>query len=203
MKIIGITGGAGSGKSYVCDMIRKHFPYPVVDSDCTAKELMEPGMAAYEAVVGEFGPEILCEDATIDRNALAEIVFHDKERLERLNALTHPVTIAEIRKRLHEYEKQGCAIACVESALAQKAGYRDFCDELWLVYASDTERAERLYKKRGYSPEKIADVMRSQASTAEMLATCDRVLMNDIAGNEDDIYRQLRFFFRLYDPTLI
>lgn len=191
MKVIGITGGAGSGKSYVSQCIREHFGYPVIDSDSVARELMEPGQKAYMEVVREFGSEILCEDGTIDRKKLAVIVFNDSEKLELLNRLTHPVTIDTILERIRAYEAQGLPVVFVESALADKAGYRGFCDELWLVHASEEVRAERLRRTRGYSDEKIEQVMSNQSTMEELLRCCTKTIRNDGYDNDSELLEQL------------
>ncbi len=191
MKVIGITGGAGSGKSYVSQCIREHFGYPVIDSDSVARELMEPGGRAYMEVVDEFGTDILYEDGTINRGMLASIVFNDSEKLELLNRLTHPVTIATILDMIRDYEVQGLPVVFVESALADKAGYRSFCDELWLVHASEEVRAERLKRTRGYSDEKIQQVMSSQSTMEELLMCCARTIRNDENDNDSELLEQL------------
>ncbi len=179
MKVIGLTGGAGSGKSYVSQCIQSVFHLPVIDSDTVAKELMKPGEEAYIQVVNCFGNEILNGDATINRAKLAEIVFSDEEKLAMLNAATHPVTIAKIESMIRAYEKEEYPIVFVESALAEKAGYREFCDELWLVDASETIRAERLRTTRGYSDEKISGIFANQSTHEEMRKTCSRVIWNE------------------------
>lgn len=195
MKIVGITGGAGSGKSHVCRLIARRFPYPVIDSDAVTRELMAAGSPMLQSVAEEFGSEFLLADGNLDRAKMAALVFRDEAALARLNALTHPATIAEIVRRLKRCEKEGRKIAVVESALADKADYRSFCDELWLVSASEQTRAERLRRQRGYSTERIRQVMESQSTQAQFALACQRTIRNEADTDDEELLRQLDVLF--------
>lgn len=190
MKVIGITGGAGTGKSYVCRCIQKHFGYPIIDSDTVARELMNPGKTAYDAVIDAFGEDVLRSDGQIDRAKLAGIVFSDEEKLALLNRLTHPATIEEIKEQIDSYRKKGVALVFVESALADKANYREFCDELWFVYASLRTRKKRLKKDRGYTDEKIAQVLANQSDDKAFMKYCNRTIVNS-GQDEGTLVKQL------------
>lgn len=194
MYVIGLTGCAGSGKSYVCECAKRTLGIPVIDSDYECRCLQEPGQPVLAAIVREFGPSCLNADGTLNRSGLAAVVFSDKEALERLNRITHPATIERIRELLAEYEKNGEEFVFVESALAANAGYRSFCDELWLVYASDETRAERLRTTRGYSEEKIKAVFSSQVPQQSLFSACDRVIDNDAKIGRFGILRQMTFY---------
>lgn len=194
MYVIGLTGCAGSGKSYVCECAKQLLGIPVIDSDNECRRLQEPGQPVFDAIVREFGPSCLNGDGTLNRAGLASVVFSDRDALERLNAITHPATIERIREFLAEYEKKGEEFVLVESALAANAGYRSFCDELWLVYASDETRAERLRATRGYSDEKIAALFSSQVPQSSLFSVCDRVIDNDASIQRSGILRQMTFF---------
>lgn len=194
MYVIGLTGCAGSGKSYVCECIKQTLGIPVIDSDYECRCLQEPGQPVLRAIVQEFGPSCLNADGTLDRAGLASVVFSDREALERLNAITHPATIERIRELLSGYEKNGAEFVFVESALAANAGYRNFCDELWLVYASDETRAERLRSTRGYPDEKIAALFAAQMPQSALFGVCERVIDNDASIQEAGILRQIRFY---------
>lgn len=195
MHVIGLTGCAGSGKSYVCDCIRSLNGFPIIDSDAVCRSLMAPGKSVYKAVVREFGRDYVGADGALDRGKLAERVFNDREALKKLNSLTHPATIEKIRKMLADYEKKGVRCVFVESALASEAGYRDFCDELWVVTAPLEQRIERL-RARGYSDEKILSVLTSQQSQDEITKGCDRQIYNGKKNNRYLIYHQLMFFLK-------
>lgn len=177
-KVIGITGGVGSGKSHVCKLITKHLGYPVIDSDAISREQMEPGGSVLKKVLETFGTQYANEDGTLNRSALADLVFHDPEKLEKLNSMTHPAVIEEIRNRINEYAKKKIPLVFVESALACSAGYRSFCDELWAVTAPETVRRYRLKKTRDYSDEKIASLFSGQIPEEELKKLCDKEIVN-------------------------
>ena len=189
MFVIGMTGNAGCGKSYVCRCISELLYCPVIDSDTVCRELMMPGQKVYEDVANEFGPEYLCEDGTLNRAAIAEKVFNDPEALLKLNSLTHPATIEEIKRRIAAYKEEGYGFVIVESALAEDAGYREFCDELWLVAAKKENRIARL-RDRGYSDEKIASVMASQKQQEELDMTKYRWVDNNRENDRFLLYHQ-------------
>lgn len=196
MYVIGLTGCAGSGKSFVCDCARRSLGIPVIDSDTECRLMQVPGTKMFDDMVAEFGTSILTEDGQLNRAALAAIVFADKEALLRLNAITHPAVIAHIKELIKEYEKNGEEFVFVESALAKEAGYKDFCDELWLVYSNDETRAERLRSTRGYSDEKIASLFASQVPQTEMFDVCDRVIDNGTGADAFGIVHQIGYYLR-------
>lgn len=194
MYVIGITGCAGSGKSFVCDCIRQSLGIPVIDSDSECRKLQEPGGEVFEAIRREFGDGFLDPEGRLDRARLASVVFSDEQALLKLNELSHPATIRRINELLAEYRKAGTEFVFVESALAEKAGYRSFCDELWLVFAMDETRARRLRETRGYSDERIASLFASQVPQSAMFDYCERILDNDAAITQIGILRQVSFY---------
>src|SRR5690606_28985502 len=137
MKVIGITGGIGSGKSLVADiMIMKYNAY-LINTDMIAKEQMMPDGISYPGIVEYFGEEILNKDGTIDANKLADIVFKDKEKLLKLNSLTHPNVLTEVKRIIAGMREGKKTPYCIiETALMIESGYDFVCDEVWYVYSS-------------------------------------------------------------------
>ena len=109
MKIIGITGGIGSGKTLVTKLLEEEGAY-IANTDRIAKELMEPGKASYIDVVEYFGKGILLEDKTIDSNKLSKIVFKDEMKLKKLNSLTHPKVLEVVKEEIEEKKKKNGSI---------------------------------------------------------------------------------------------
>lgn len=109
MKIIGVTGGVGAGKSTVLDYLKEIYPANVL-ADLVGPEVMEPGLPAYDAIIETFGREILSEDQTIDRKKLGDIVFHKEEMRQKLNAIVHPAVKQEILRRLNRQSWRMCHI---------------------------------------------------------------------------------------------
>ena len=106
MKVIGVTGGVGSGKSVVLSILEKDYHAETILADLVAHDLMQPGGKSYEDIVEAFGDGILNDDGTIDRVKLGNIVFHDAEKLQKLNAITHPNVKEEIKNRIQKIREQ-------------------------------------------------------------------------------------------------
>lgn len=189
MKVIGITGGIGSGKSRVLEYMKQKFGAVVCETDAAAHKLQEPGTECYQAIVDGFGKRILNADKTIDRKALGAIVFADEKKLELLNKMVHPAVKKEVKKQIAEAEKDKKEIFLIESALLMEDHYEEICDELWYVYADENVRRERLKSARGLSEEKINAVMRSQADEDTFREYCHVIIdnSNTFEGTEKQI----------------
>ncbi|MBQ9277434.1 MAG: dephospho-CoA kinase [Lachnospiraceae bacterium] len=165
MKILGITGGVGSGKSRILYDLKKDYNAYVIEADILAHELMEPGKTIYNKIIDEFGNDILSEETPypIDRKRLAEIVFNDSESLKKLNKIIHPLVKDEILRQISEKEAEGkTSLFVIEAALLIEDGYKEICDEIWYIWVSREERIRRLKKQRGYTKEKCISIFESQ-----------------------------------------
>ncbi|TAH64361.1 MAG: dephospho-CoA kinase, partial [Anaerolineaceae bacterium] len=180
MKVIGITGGIGSGKSLVADIMIKKYKAYLINSDSIAREQMMPGGISYQGVVDYFGREILVEDGSIDKSKLSQIVFTDKEKLLKLNSLTHPNVLIEVQKIIAEKRDSNVVPYCIiETALMIESGYDFVCDEVWYVYSSTSSRRNRLKQYRSYSDEKIDAIFESQSKEEDFLKAFTKVIYND------------------------
>lgn len=185
MKVIGITGGVGSGKSRILDILQQEHGAQVIQADLVAKALMEPGRAGYQALVEALGTSILAQDGTIDRVILADRMFHDEAVLNRVNGIIHPMTWKEIKEQT---ARAFAPLVVVEAALPGEK-FRDIYDELWYVYTSEENRINRLLENRGYSREKSQSVMANQPSEEAFRSLADRVIDNN--GSLEETRRQL------------
>ncbi len=168
MKVIGITGGVGCGKSTVLNLIKEKYNAYIIMADDVAKELMQPSKAAYNSVVDMFGDGILDNSGQIDRPALAKIIFDNPNKRMVLNSIVHPLVKKTIVEQLTRLKISGeYDYAFVEAALLIEDHYKTFCDEIWYIYAPRQVRIERLKKSRGYSDEKIDSMMKSQLTEQE------------------------------------
>lgn len=191
MKVYGITGGAGTGKSEVIKMVQQNFGGCVIMSDEVARELMQKGNISYQLIVEYFGRDILMDDGEIDRKKLADHVFNNKEALEKLNSMTHPYVKDEIRKLIAEAEASGeCRFVALESAILLECGYEDICDEFWYVYTKPEIRRQRMKETRNYSDEKVDSVMRNQQPDEVFFEQCSFVIKNNTTLS--DVYAQLK-----------
>ena len=171
--IIGVMGGVGSGKSTVLNYLENNYEANIIEADKVAKEVMLPGNDVYNEIVKTF-PEVIV-DNKIDSKKLAEIVFNDKEQLEKLNSITHPGTVKEIVSRIKSSKNR---IIVVESAILLGSGVEQYCDELWFVFCNRDTRIKRLIQTRGYSKEKCISVIESQPADEEYNKGADEFIDN-------------------------
>jgi dephospho-CoA kinase len=190
MKVIGITGGIGSGKSLVAKLLEKNHGAFLLNTDQIAKEQMEVGGVCYRPVVNYFGTEILSEDGAIDRSKLAEIVFHDKDKLLKLNQLTHPLVLEAVQMEIGRIRKAGgTRYLIIETALMIESGYDSACDEVWYVYSSEVDRRERLKRERNYSDAKIDAIFTSQSTAEAFRKKFSKVIEN--TGDIENLKQQV------------
>lgn len=171
--IIGVMGGVGSGKSTVLNYLENNYEANIIEADKVAKEVMLPGNDVYNEIVKTF-PEVIA-DNKIDSKKLAEIVFNDKEQLEKLNSITHPEAVKEIVSRIKSSKNR---IIVVESAILLGSGVEQYCDELWFVFCNRDTRIKRLMQTRGYSKEKCISVIESQPADEEYNKVADEFIDN-------------------------
>ena len=194
MKVIGITGGVGAGKSAVLNYLKEQHHAVVVEADKVGHLLMEPGGACYYSIVEKFGSSILNGDQTINRGKLGKIVFADESLLNELNKIIHPRVkshiVSEIAKE-RAYHRTNYFV--VEAALLIEDHYDVICDEMWYIHTDADIRAKRLKETRGYDDEKIAGIMANQKSPKEFRSACQVVIDNsgDLAYTYEQIDRQL------------
>ncbi|MBF4694845.1 dephospho-CoA kinase [Fusibacter ferrireducens] len=175
--IIGITGGIGSGKSAVSNIL-KQMGYPVVDADIIARTVLDKGTAAYDKTVETFGTQILLEDFQINRARLGEIIFNDALKREKLNSIVHPAVYeainCEVSQLLKSYE-----LVFVDVPLLFENNRAGEYDEVWVVNASDTVRIKRICK-RDHVDEAYAIVkINAQMPLEEKTKFATRVIEND------------------------
>ena len=194
MKVIGITGGVGAGKSEILKYLKEKYGAIVVEADKVGHLLMEPGGACYYSIVEKFGSSILNGDQTINRGKLGKIVFADEALLGELNTIIHPrvksYIVSEIAKE-RAYHRTKYFV--VEAALLLEDHYDVICDELWYIHTDEKVRAARLKESRGYDDEKIASICANQKSPEEFRSGCHIVIDNsgDLTDTQKQIDEQL------------
>ncbi|MCR5602419.1 MAG: dephospho-CoA kinase [Lachnospiraceae bacterium] len=182
MKIIGITGGVGAGKSTVLDIIKDNCNCFIIIADEAAHEVERKGRKCYVELVELLGRDILGTDGEIDKKAMAARIFDkdNKKLLQQVNEIVHPRVKEYILGLIEEHRIKGDVDwLFIEAALLIEDGYKEICDELWYIYADEEVRAARLKASRGYSDEKIRDIMKSQNDDAVFRANCDHVIENN------------------------
>lgn len=179
MRVIGITGGIGTGKSTVLNLLRDNYNAYIVETDKLAHKLMLPGEMAYQEIVKCFGKDILQEDGAIDRGILGGIVFSDSQKLNQLNSIVHPAVKEYILQDIkHKRNEKEVPYYVIEAALLIEDGYKAICDELWYIYAEKEERIRRLLAGRGGSREKWEQIIENQSPEEYYRTNCDVIINN-------------------------
>lgn len=192
--IIGITGGVGCGKSTIMKLLEKEYQAKILIADEMGHAAMKPGSTAYDEIGREFGSGILLPDGTVDRVALAEIVYADDEKLERLNDIIHPFVLQKIRRKLQEWKEYPLIV--IETAILFETGCDSLCEQVWGVITPKEIRIQRLMDSRGYSRKKAEDIMSKQLSDKKLIKYCDKIIHNE--GNLIDLRIQLQELLGIY-----
>ena len=188
MKIIGLTGGVGSGKTQILEYLNDKYGATICQADKVAKHLQKKGTECFKKIVDEFGDAVVGEDGELDRKELGKMVFSSAEKLQCLNAIVHPAVLKWVQKDIVEKRKQGKPLYVVEAALLTDTG-RELCDEMWYIYTSENIRRQRLKASRHYTDEKITDMIASQPSEDTFRQACQAVIDN--SGDSEDTKRQI------------
>ena len=188
MKVLGITGGVGSGKSLVLEYLKKEYGAYICQMDETAKELQKSGTECFREIVRHFGTEIVGSDGELDRAKLGGIVFAEEEELKKLNEIVHPAVLEHVRRDIEEKAGTGVELYVVEAAVLTDV-FRDLSDELWYIYVREEIRRERLKASRGYTDERITRMIASQPAEEVFRETCDVVIDN--SGDFEETKRQI------------
>lgn len=172
---VGLTGGIGSGKSTVSELLAAHGAV-VIDYDVLAREAVEPGSAGLEAIAERFGAGVIAPDGTLDRPALAAIVFADPAALSDLNAITHPAIWRLAATR--EAEAGPDAIVVHDNPLLVEMGAAQHCDVVVVVDVPEEVQVARLVSSRGMSEEEARARIAAQASRQQRTGAADLVIDN-------------------------
>lgn len=191
MKIIGVTGGIGAGKSIVSALFAE-CGGAVIDADRISRELMRKGQPMYCETVAAFGNEILRQDSEIDRQALANIVFRNAEQLELLNKITHKHIFDEMRRQLKALPQE--QIAVLDVPLLFAADFPFECDKTVAVLAEREVRIQRVQERDGMERAGVLRRMENQISDAEYRAAADICIEN--SGSMEKLRRQVQ---KIYD----
>ncbi|HJE19925.1 MAG TPA: dephospho-CoA kinase [Aliicoccus persicus] len=188
-KLIGLTGGIASGKSTTSNYL-KDKGYIVLDADVYAKKIMEPGQVAYENIVNYFGPEIVNEDRTINRKALGNLVFNNKDKLKQLNQFTHPEVKRLMREDQEKYLPENHVF--LDIPLLFENNRHEMCDFVITVYVTYDNQLERLMTRNGFSEEEAKSRIASQMNLDEKKRRSDVVFDNNTT--KEALYQQIDGF---------
>jgi dephospho-CoA kinase len=188
VKLVGLTGGVGSGKSTVAAILRE-LGAEVVDADEASHAVYEPGTPGFEAVVRDFGPDYV-RDGRIDRKALGELVFKDADARRRLNAIVHPLVREWMAERTAEAIERGATVVVQDVPLLFENGLEPLYSSVVLVYVPEATQLERLiHWGRGLTPERARAVIAAQMPIEEKRRRTNHVIDN--SGSIDDTRAQV------------
>ena len=186
MLLLGLTGGIGSGKSTVSAELARRGAI-VIDADLVVRELQSPGGAVLAAMVELFGDGILAEDGTLNRQAVADIVFNDAEQLKALNAIVHPKVGEEIDGRIEAQRESDNVVVLDVPLLVESKAYET---EGIIVVDTDPELAvQRLVEFRGFNADDARARMKLQATREERCAVAAFIVPND--GTQEELMAKI------------
>jgi dephospho-CoA kinase len=187
---VGLTGGLASGKTFVGEVLASRGCF-LIEADELGHEVLAPGGEAYDAVVREFGREILTSGGLIHRQRLATLVFSSPDRLARLNALVHPAVVRREEESIAEFAaREPRGIAVVEAAiLIETGGYKRF-DRIVLVWCAEEQQVERALRREGAVEADVRARISRQMPLYEKRKFADFVI--DTSGRKEDTLRQAR-----------
>lgn len=170
-----LTGGIASGKSTVARLFEQH-GVPVLDTDQIARDIVEPGMPAAQAIAQQFGPRVIGPDGRLDRRALRDIVFADTAARRQLEAITHPLILAELERRS---QRAGGSYQLLVVPLLVENGKRVAADRVLVVDCPESLQLQRVMARDGSSLAQAQAILAAQATRAARLAAADDVIVND------------------------
>jgi dephospho-CoA kinase len=196
-RVIGITGGIGSGKSVVSNYLRS-LGYALIDADELAREAVMPGEPALVKIAEAFGNGVIATDGTLDRAALAQKAFANQKNTDLLNSITHE----DIGRRVDAIIKkvfENTDLVFYDAPLMFETGTSSKCDEIWLITADEQTRLERVMKRDRVSDADIRARMDKQMPEAEKMKRADLIIKN--VGTKEDLYYAVDVALQRFPPT--
>lgn len=183
MKILGITGGMGSGKTTVAAYL-KDKGAAVIDADEMGREVLKKGTKAFDEVKEAFGSKIFGADGEINRKKFGDIVFKDKEKLKILNEITHKYIVEKIKAKIDELKNdKNNSMIVIDATIPVKHGFIDVADEIWVVITDREARIQRIMGRSDLTYYEAVDRIDSQLSDSEYINIADKIITNN-----EDIY---------------
>jgi len=197
MRVLGLTGGIGSGKSMVAQMFAR-LGAVVIDADQLARELVEPGQPALQEIAATFGPDVLLPDGRLDRPTLAGIIFADPAERAKLDAITHP----RIRARMDEeikVRRSEPGVLIADIPLLYENDRMQTVEKVIVVWVDPKTQLQRIRQRDGLSADAARQRIAAQMPLDAKRARADHVIDN--SGSREDTRRQVEAIYRLYGPA--
>nr|WP_148434695.1 dephospho-CoA kinase [Gracilibacillus massiliensis] len=176
--IIGLTGNIATGKSTISNMIQEKYSIPVIDADKVAREVVEPGEKALQTIAETFGEGILLEDGTLNRKHLGEIIFQDKTKREKLNAIVHPAVRVRMEQKKKMFLQQGHNFIVLDIPLLFENDLTYLVDKTIVVYTTEDIQLKRLMERNQFTEKEAQNRMNAQMDIDNKRAKADAVIDN-------------------------
>lgn len=176
MKIVGITGQSGTGKTTIAKMLQEKWDAEIVDADKIAKDLTKKGSIYLKSIVKEFGTEVLMQNGRLNRKRLANIVFQDEEKRKQLNQLTFFYVVKEIKERIGKVQHKH--VILIDAPLLYESDLNQICDCVIGVIASTSSKIERICKRNGISQEEAKKRLKVQITDTFLKENADILIRN-------------------------
>ena len=200
MKVIGITGGIGAGKSTVSGYLAS-LGYPVFDADEVSRGLTAAGSPVVDELAETFGEEILVRKGVLSREKLAEIVFSDPDKNRKLMQIVTMKVREAGQKWISDYrKKEKYDIIILDIPLLFETGSEDLCDAVWFITADDEVRRRRVMERDGVTAEQVERRMRSQMPEKDKAERSDEIVDN--SRGVEELHRTVDALLKKYDRTI-
>ena len=195
MRLIGLTGSIGTGKSTVSKMLREK-GVEIIDADAISRHISEVGNEGYKKIVELFGEGVLSEDKSLDRKKIGNIVFSNENELKRLNDAMHPIIMNEVENQVAELASAGLEIAVLDAPLLIESGLNEFVDFVLLIVCNEDVQIERIQKRDGLDRKQAIARIRNQMDQDKKKKYADYVIDNskDICSLEEEVERFLEYY---------
>jgi dephospho-CoA kinase len=197
--VLGVTGGIGCGKSTVCKILRD-LGAAIIDADVISRQIVMPGENALNELIITFGTDIVDEIGQLKRKRLAEIVFEDKDKLQKLNCIMHSHVATIIQARVKELALQKNKIIVIDAPLPIRTGFLDLCDQVWTVSAQMELRIDRIIKRSGMTYDEAVSRIKAQISEKEYISIANTVIYNngDYVQLEEEVKNKFNSILEKY-----
>ncbi|MEN9231249.1 MAG: dephospho-CoA kinase [Thermostichus sp. DG02_5_bins_236] len=197
VRIIGLTGGIGTGKSTVAHLLEKH-GIPVADADQLARQALAPGSPVRERVLQRYGASIQARAGELDRGRLGQIVFADPSERVWLEGQIHPFVKNQLQHFLQEQTGKGSPTVCLMIPLLFEAGMEDWVSEIWVVTCTPEQQRQRLLQRDPLTTEQVEARIASQWPLTEKIRWAHVVLDN--SGSPSELQRQVQQALTIAPP---
>lgn len=192
MKIIGVTGASGAGKTTFCSILKEKYGAYIVDADELARNLSKKGNPYLEAIVEYFGKEIVNEEGELKRKELASIIYQEEEKRKALNQITFTFVVKEIKEKIRSMHGE---MIVIDAPLLFESKLEEMCDVVIGVIAGEKEKIERICKRDYITSEVAQKRLSIQVTTEEIKKKADYIIENnkDITSLEKELERILDY----------